>query len=113
MWEPVSVQLGRGASVQQFQGTPGAPNTLGLPNSRVLPIPAPPVTEVINSNLIDSTPGWSSTSAPPKDAPNALLILIDDAGYASNSVFRGVVPVPTLDKLVARVTRTEGTVFSA
>jgi arylsulfatase len=42
---------------------------------------------------------FPSTIAPPKDAPNVLLILIDDAGFGSNSVFGGVVSTPTLEKL--------------
>ena len=87
------------AEAQQFQGAPGAPGTREFPDSRVLPIPTPSFNGVINPNLIDSKPGWPSTIAPPKDAPNVLLILIDDAGYGSNSVFGGVVPTPTLEKL--------------
>jgi arylsulfatase len=87
------------ARAQQFQGPPGAPGTLEFPNARVLPIPTPPFTGVITPNLIDSQPSWPSTIAPPEDAPNVLLILIDDAGYGSNSVFGGVVPTPTLEKL--------------
>jgi arylsulfatase len=70
-----------------------------FPNSRVLPTPTPPFNGVINPNLIDSKPSWPSTIAPPKDAPNVLLILIDDAGFGSNSVFGGVVPTPILEKL--------------
>jgi arylsulfatase len=90
------------AGAQQLQGTPGAPGTLEFPDSRVLPTPTSPFTGVINPNLIDSQPSWPSTVAPPKDAPNVLLILIDDAGYGSNSVFGGVVPTPTLEKLAQR-----------
>jgi arylsulfatase len=90
------------ASAQQFQGAPGAPGTLEFPDSRVLPIATPPSTGVINQNLINSQPSWPSTIAPPKDAPNVLLILIDDAGYGSNSVFGGVVPTPTLEELARR-----------
>ena len=39
---------------------------------------------------------------PPEGAPNVLLILIDDAGFGSNSAFGGLVPTPTLDKLAKR-----------
>ena len=39
---------------------------------------------------------------PPEGAPNVLLVLIDDAGFGSNSAFGGVVPTPTLDKLAQR-----------
>lgn len=90
------------AWAQQFQGQPGAPGTLEFPDSRTLPTPTSPFSGVINPNLIQSTPSWPSTIAPPKDAPNVLLILIDDAGYGSNSVFGGVVPTPTLEKLAQR-----------
>ena len=44
-------------------------------------------------------PGWPPTIMPPEGAPNVLLILIDDAGFGSNSAFGGVVPTPALDKL--------------
>ena len=83
-------------------GSPGSPAAREFPDSRVLPTPTPPFTGVIKPNLIDSTPGWPSTIAPPKGAPNVLLILIDDAGFGSNSVFGGVVPTPTLEKLAQR-----------
>ena len=87
---------------QVLQGEPGAPTTREFPESRVLPVPTPPFTGNIQPNLIDSTPAWPSTIAPPKGAPNVLLILIDDAGFGSNSVFGGIVPTPTLDKLAQR-----------
>ena len=63
-----------------LEGKPGGPGTLELPNSRVLPIPTPPFAGTIMPNLIDSTPGWPPTIAPPEGAPNVLLVLIDDAG---------------------------------
>lgn len=58
----------------------------------MLPIPTPPFAGVIEPNLVNSTPGWPPTIMPPAGAPNVLLILIDDAGFGSNSVFGGVVP---------------------
>lgn len=39
------------------------------------------------------------TIVPPKGAPNVLLIMLDDAGYGSESTFGGVIPTPTLDRL--------------
>lgn len=36
---------------------------------------------------------------PPKDAPNVLLIITDDAGFGVPSTFGGVIPTPTMDKL--------------
>jgi len=90
---------GTKAVAQQIRGTPGAANAVEFPDSRFLPISRPPFTGVIMPNAIDSTPAWPPTVAPPEGAPNVLLILLDDAGYASNSAFGGVIPTPTLDRL--------------
>ena len=88
------------ASAQQVSGGPvGAPTAREFPASRVLPIPTPPFAGTAMPNSIDSTPGWPPTISPPEGAPNVLLILIDDAGFASNSAFGGVVPTPTIDRL--------------
>ena len=105
---PMMVGLVMGAALaagpalaQQITGTPGSPEAREFPDSRVLPIPTPPFAGDIQPNLVDSTPGWPPTVAPPGGAPNVLLILIDDAGFGSNSTFGGVVPTPTLDKLAS------------
>jgi arylsulfatase A-like enzyme len=86
-------------AAQQITGAPGAPSAVEFPNSRVLPTPTPPFTGTIQPNLVNSAPGWPPTISPPEGAPNVLLILIDDAGFGSNSSFGGVVPTPTLDRL--------------
>ena len=36
---------------------------------------------------------------PPKEAPNVLLIMTDDVGFAAPSTFGGVIPTPALDRL--------------
>ena len=36
---------------------------------------------------------------PPKGAPNILLIITDDVGFAAPSTFGGVIPTPTLDRI--------------
>jgi arylsulfatase A-like enzyme len=38
---------------------------------------------------------------PPKDAPNVLVILIDDAGFGSSSAFGGPCQTPTFERLAA------------
>jgi len=38
---------------------------------------------------------------PPANAPNVLLILTDDVGFAAPSTFGGVIPTPTLDRVAA------------
>jgi arylsulfatase len=87
------------ATAQVLQGEPGAPSTREFPDSRVLPTPTPPFAGDIQPNLIDSKPAWPSTVSPPEAEPNVLLILIDDAGFGSNTAFGVVVPTPTLDEL--------------
>ena len=38
---------------------------------------------------------------PPQGAPNVLIVLIDDAGFAASSAFGGVIETPTADRLAA------------
>ena len=76
-----------------------SPTATVFPDSKVLPTPTPPFEGFIQPNLIDSQPGWPPAVMPPEGAANVLLILIDDAGFGSNSAFGGIVPTPTLDKL--------------
>jgi len=87
---------------RQAHAQPGSPTAVEFPDSRVLPTPTPPFAGNIEPNLIDSTPAWPPTIAPPAKASNILLILIDDAGFGSNSAFGGVVPTPALDGLAQR-----------
>lgn len=87
------------AQAQQLRGTPGAPNAVEFPDSRVLPTPTPPFTGTILPNAVDSTPAWPPQLAAPEGAPNVLLILTDDVGFAAPSTFGGVIPTPTLDQV--------------
>ena len=41
------------------------------------------------------------TPSPPADAPNVLLVLVDDAGFGNPSTFGGPCQTPTLTKLAA------------
>lgn len=42
---------------------------------------------------------WPEKKKAPKDAPNVVLLLIDDAGYGTSSAFGGLMQTPTLDSL--------------
>jgi arylsulfatase A-like enzyme len=88
-----------GLATQAGAQPTGAPTATQFPDSTVIPTPTPPFTGSIAPNFINSTPGWPPTVMPPEGAPNVLLVLIDDAGFSSNSTFGGIVPTPTLDKL--------------
>jgi arylsulfatase len=87
------------ANAQQIRGTLGSRSAVVFPDSRYLPTPTPPFTGYIMPNAIDSTPAWPPQIMPPQGAPNVLLVLLDDAGYASNSAFGGVIPTPTIERL--------------
>ena len=56
---------------------------------------------MIKQKASESTPWWAPRTVPPKGAPNVLLIMTDDAGFAAPSTFGGVIPTPALDKLAA------------
>lgn len=50
----------------------------------------------------ESTPDWPKSVKAPKDAPNIVLILLDDIGFADASTFGGTAQTPELDKLAAQ-----------
>ena len=66
-----------------------------------LPQPDPVFNGKIGTTYRDSEPDKSLLKAneAPKDAPNVLLVLIDDAGFGSASTFGGPISTPTFDRL--------------
>jgi arylsulfatase len=68
-----------------------------------LPIPTPERTELITYDARDPDTKFLPIEQlrPPKGAPNVLIILIDDAGFGSNSAFGGPCQTPNLEKLAA------------
>jgi arylsulfatase A-like enzyme len=77
-------------------GSPGATTT--IPGNQ-LPPPPPEFKGKIGKNANQSTPWWPPRVVPPKGAPNILLIMTDDAGFAVPSTFGGVIPTPALDRI--------------
>jgi hypothetical protein len=53
----------------------------------------------IEKDFKSSQQWWPEKSQAPKDAPNVLLVLIDDAGYGTSSAFGGLMQTPTFDSL--------------
>jgi arylsulfatase A-like enzyme len=72
------------------------------PGDVVLPRPAPPFAGVIARTADRSKPSYPKPIQAPEGAPNVLLILTDDVGFAASSTFGGPVPTPNLDKLASR-----------
>src|SRR5258708_5480285 len=91
-----------GTGAQQIYGTPGSPaGTMSL-EGKQLPPPPPKFGGVINLKATESKPYWSPTVVPPKGAPNVLLIMTDDVGFAAPSTFGGVIPTPAMDRIAAQ-----------
>ncbi len=65
----------------------------------VLPRPDQPFNGKISRTAAESTPDFPKPFAAAKGAPNVLLIMTDDVGFAASSTFGGAIPTPTLDKL--------------
>jgi arylsulfatase len=84
---------------QQITGTPGAPNATTTIDGHVLPPPPQKFGGQIGLNAAQSKPYWPARVVPPKGAPNILLILTDDVGFAAPSTFGGVIPTPALDRI--------------
>ncbi len=54
---------------------------------------------VIAKKYEDSKEWWASEKRPKKDAPNVIIFLLDDVGFAQLSSFGGLIKTPTIDSL--------------
>ena len=54
---------------------------------------------MIKPDALQSKPWWAPRIVPPKEAPNVLLIITDDAGFGVPGTFGGVIPTPTMDNI--------------
>src|SRR5262249_16596247 len=72
-----------------------------VPDPAVLPIPARQFAGTAGRTLDESVPDWSFIPGPsaPDDAPNVLVILIDDAGFGSIETYGGPVASPTFTRV--------------
>jgi arylsulfatase A-like enzyme len=89
------------AQAQQAAGVPGSPDATTTIDGRYLPPPPQPFQGEVNLNAAQSKPAWPARVVPPKGAPNILLIMTDDVGFAAPSTFGGVIPTPALDRIAA------------
>jgi arylsulfatase A-like enzyme len=87
------------ALAQQTTGVPGSPDATTTIDGRYLPPPPQPFRGEINLNAAQSKPAWPARVVPPQGAPNILLIMTDDVGFAAPSTFGGVIPTPALDRI--------------
>jgi arylsulfatase len=66
----------------------------------VLPFPEPPSASKVGKTLADSKHQWRQTPQHlPDDAPNIVIFMTDDAGFANPSTFGGPINTPTMTRL--------------
>ena len=68
----------------------------------VLPKPAPPFRGTIGKTFKDSKQDFPQPVQAPQDAPNVVVILLDDVGFGQPSTFGGPIPTPQFDKLASQ-----------
>ena len=56
----------------------------------------------IGATYRDSTPWWRAPPAAPKDAPNILVIVLDDVGFSDIGCYGSEIATPRIDALAAR-----------
>ena len=49
----------------------------------------------------DSTPAWDPPRRPPPGAPNVVVIVLDDTGFAHLGCFGSDIDTPNIDRLAA------------
>ncbi len=91
-----TAQAGKGQVVTGQLGSPSATTT--IPGNQ-LPAPDPKFGGEIKNDALSSKPWWAPRIVPPKEAPNVLLIITDDAGFGVPSTFGGVIPTPAMDRI--------------
>jgi len=74
-------------------------STRSVGDSTIIPAPEPTFGGVIDKNASQSTAWYAPAIVPPKNAPNVLLVLIDDEGFGASSTFGGMIPMPYQDAL--------------
>ena len=67
--------------------------------SHVLPIPPAPFAGRIDARPETSVADWPKAPRAPVGAPNVVVILLDDAGFAAASTFGGLAETPTMTRI--------------
>lgn len=81
----------------QQENAPPAPT--GELDRSVLPIKAPARPTYSELDVRDATPPKRFEVTAPKEAPNVIVVLIDDMGFGASESFGGPISMPTLDRL--------------
>jgi arylsulfatase len=71
------------------------------PSGPNLPFPTAPFAGTTSRLIDQSLPARPAVSVPSKDAPNIVLVLLDDVGFGTCGTFGGPIPTPALDRVAA------------
>ena len=71
------------------------------PESAVLPTPSVKEAGPVGLTVAEVPRHVFQARTPPADAPNVVIILLDDVGFAATSTFGGVIETPHLDAMAA------------
>ena len=71
------------------------------PDRTVLPVPDKPFSGVVGRTIDESVGDWTivAPTKAPEDAPNVLVVLIDDAGFGGPDTFGGGIRTPNLTRV--------------
>ncbi len=62
----------------------------------------------IGTTIAESTPHWPSSVSPPTGAPNILIMMLDDVGFADFGCYGSEIDTPNIDALAARGVKFSG-----
>jgi arylsulfatase A-like enzyme len=85
-----------GTATSDTNAWPAPSTPAALPQSQT------PFAGKIGTYVTDSTPAWPQLPTAPKGAPNVVIILIDDAGFAATDLYGGPVATPAIDALASQ-----------
>ena len=73
----------------------------GAAAQEILPRPLSQFKGKVDVSRDKSAPDWPQAAKAPANAPNVILILLDDVGFGATSTFGGPVATPELDRLAS------------
>lgn len=101
-WVPfLSILAACGAPSPAGEGLGHAGAAAGGLDRTVLPIHAPVTQPITILEARDAVPPPRFEVTAPKDAPNVVIVLIDDIGFGHSSAFGGPIRMPTLERLAS------------
>ncbi|MFM8442724.1 MAG: arylsulfatase [Methylococcus sp.] len=101
MWRKVMLGAGLGlfSLLAGMVRTAALAEVVAITDRTVLPLPEPQYPPITELDVRSVTPPPRFAVTAPADAPNVLIVLIDDFGFGQSSAFGGPIPMPTVERL--------------